>query len=196
LLGVQLETALAVGLCIVGLGFVLGAFIGGSWALLPPAIILAIALVFTSIVDIPFEGGVGEKQWRPLRSSELEDTYQLGIGESTLDLTDLDLRPGEDVDIRVHQGIGHLLVFVPADTELAIDGEVGMGQADVLGRRDDGVGVELRRQVDGDRANGSIDLDLDLGIGHLEVIEVGRSGDPEVEVSVPSSVPTIPALPR
>lgn len=170
LAAIELETGLAVALCIVGVGFVLGAFIGGSLVLVIPAVVIAGALVVSSVVDLPLRGGVGDKTWRVIDIDELSSTYELALGESTLDLRDLRLRAGQDVDVEVHQGIGHLLVILPTDTAVEIDADISLGQADVLGQRDEGGGIELTRRIDGDPADGSIALDLRLGIGHLEVI--------------------------
>jgi predicted membrane protein len=139
-----------------------------------PALLVAAALVFTSIVDIPWSGGIGDKRWEIAEARNLRDTYELGIGEATLDLRDLDLTGTEastTLSTEVNVGIGHLLVLVPRGTSIEIDGEVGMGDADVVGHPDDGVNVELHRTIHGDEDHGTIQLDLHLGIGHLEVRE-------------------------
>ena len=56
LTGVGLTTGLAVGLVILGLGFVLGSFVGGSRALIFPALLVAVALAITAFIDIPLSG--------------------------------------------------------------------------------------------------------------------------------------------
>src|SRR5207244_988607 len=63
--GVEIQDALAIGLCILGGGFVLGAFVGGSRALVFPALLIGAALVFTSTVDIPWDAGIGDRSWEP-----------------------------------------------------------------------------------------------------------------------------------
>jgi hypothetical protein len=199
-LGLALQTALAVALCIVGLGFVLGAFIGGSWALVVPAVLIAGALVVSSVVDIPLEGGIGDRTWRVIDVDDLSSTYELGIGESTLDLRDLRLTAGQDVEVEVHQGIGHMVVIVPTDTTVEIDADVSMGQADVLGRSDDGGGVEMTRTIQGDPANGSIELDLEMGLGHIEVRQeasrITNTEPPSTTEPTTPPVPTVPSVPR
>ena len=91
LTGVGLTTGLAVGLVILGLGFVLGSFVGGSRALIFPALLVAIALAITAFVDIPLLG--------PDRRAALVaglarraggvDAYEVSMGEGTLDLSEL-----------------------------------------------------------------------------------------------------------
>jgi hypothetical protein len=169
LAGIQLQDALAIGLCVLGGGFVLGAFVGGSRSLVLPALLVGAALIFTSVVDIPWDAGIGDKRWDVERLVDLDDSYDLGIGEAVLDLSDLDVPSGRHPSVEVNLGIGHLVVLVPDDTSLRITGEVGAGDAEILGRDDDGLGVELERNVDRHDGNGTLSLDLNLGVGHLEV---------------------------
>ena len=57
LTGVGLTTGLAVGLVILGLGFVLGSFVGGSRALIFPALLVGRRCsAITAFIDIPFSG--------------------------------------------------------------------------------------------------------------------------------------------
>jgi phage shock protein PspC (stress-responsive transcriptional regulator) len=171
LAGVDAEGALAVGLCIVGVGFVVGAFVGGSAALIAPALLLAVALAVVSIVDIPFGAGIGDRTWNPTSTRELADEYELGIGEGTLDLSDLRLPAGRTTEVAVHIGIGHLEVIVPEGATVDVDAEVGAGEINVLGHREEGMGVDLERTFRGDDGRGRIELDLDLGLGEIEVRE-------------------------
>ena len=69
LTGVGLTTGLAVGLVILGLGFVLGSFVGGSRALIFPALVVGVVLAVTAFIDIPFSGPIGEQYWSPGRSA-------------------------------------------------------------------------------------------------------------------------------
>ena len=85
--GVSLETSLAVGLLIIGVGFILGSFVGGSRALIFPALVVGTALAVTAIVDIPLNGPIGTQRWAPQRSTRSQDLYEVSIGEGTLDLS-------------------------------------------------------------------------------------------------------------
>src|SRR5690606_7415515 len=111
-----------VALCIVGLGFVLGAFVGGSKALIVPAVLLTGALVVSTAFDLPMSGPVGERTWVPESIDRLQH-YEVSVGEGTLDRTELEVPDGETVDIRASVGVGHLLVIVPDDVALEIYGE-------------------------------------------------------------------------
>jgi len=171
LAGVDLDTALAIGLCILGLGFVLGAFIGGSWALVFPAVLVGSALLVASVIDIPLDGGIGDKEWTVTRASQLDERYELGIGEGTLDLSELRVPRGTDLETTAKVGIGHLVIYVPDDVALEVRSEVGAGESDILGRTDDGWGVDVDRSVTGDPTKGTLHLDLEMGLGQVEVLE-------------------------
>jgi predicted membrane protein len=143
-----------------------------------PALLLAAVLVVVAAIDIPLEGGVGERRWEVLRVSDLDDDYELGIGEATLDLGALDLPDGRDAEIEVHLGIGHLEVIVPEGASLDVRAEAGAGEIRVLGHRDEGMGVELDRSFRGDRDGDRFVLDLHVGLGQIEVYEAGRPAFP------------------
>ena len=72
LAGVTVQTGLAVAVLIVGAGFLLGAAVGGSRALIGPAVWLVLLLVTTTVLDIPLTGpdrgsGVGAAAGRGRR---------------------------------------------------------------------------------------------------------------------------------
>jgi hypothetical protein len=167
--GVDLQDGLAIALVILGGGFVLGAVLGGSRALVVPAIVVGAALVFTSVVDIPWEGGIGDRRWEVDEVSDLREDYALGIGQGTLDLTELRLANGRSRTLHASVGIGELEVILPEGLHLEITTHVGAGDIDLLGRYEEGMSVDLDREIDGDATSGTLELDLDVGLGHVEV---------------------------
>ena len=64
-------------------------------------------------------------------------------------------------------------MLVPAAATLDVKGRVGVGNLQLLGRQEGGVDVELRVQAKGERPGPSLELDLEVGIGDLEVTGVG-----------------------
>jgi phage shock protein PspC (stress-responsive transcriptional regulator) len=175
LTALTVQTALAVAVCIVGLGFVLGAFVGGSKALIVPAVLLTAALVLTAVLDLPMSGPVGERTWVPQTVDDLRH-YEMSIGEGTLDLTELSISDGEEVEVRASLGIGHLLVIVPDDVALSVYAEASMGEVVVFGRSDSGWGPSTSRSFDRDRFDEVLGLELEVGLGQVEVISA-REGD-------------------
>jgi hypothetical protein len=164
---VSVQTGLAGGLLILGVGFVLGAFVGGSKVLILPAFLMGVALAVTSVLDIPLAGPVGTQHWTPGAVAEVSSTYELSVGEGTLDLTAVPLRPSDHLVIDASVGVGHLLVIVPDDAAVGISTDVGAGDALVLEDDQNGVGVHTDHHLHGDQ--GRIDLHLQMGIGQVEV---------------------------
>jgi predicted membrane protein len=190
--GVGIQTALAIALCLVGMGFVLGAFVGGSKALILPAVVLAAALVTTSVIDIPLSGPVGRRTWVPQTVAQLSDRYELSVGEGTLDLTDLDVGRGDDVDLVASVGIGHLRVEVPDDVAVEVHARAGAGDALLLGESNSGVGVEVDRAYGEGAASGTLHLDLEVGMGQVELV-VRRPDDGRPERTAPPTPTGAPA---
>ena len=180
LTGAGLTTGLAVGLVIIGLGCVFGSFVGGSRALIVPALLVAAALAVSATVDIPLSGPVGEQRWSPDDRVELQDVYEVSMGEGTLDLSDLPIRPGEEVSVRATVGLGHLVVLVDDDEPVFVNAEVGAGEVMVFGEERNGVGVDLHESFGSD-GDGLI-LDLEVGMGAIEVrrVESGSAADSDL----------------
>lgn len=169
LAGLALQTGLAGGLLILGFGFVLGAFVGGSRALILPALVVAGALLVTGLIDIPLSGPVGRQHWVPADLADLEDSYEVSIGEAELDLRSVVIPAGERVPVTMSVGVGHLVVLVPRDAAIEVTTDVGAGEAVVLGETREGVGVTADQFAPGGTRSGTLVLDLQVGMGQIEV---------------------------
>jgi phage shock protein PspC (stress-responsive transcriptional regulator) len=166
---VTLETGLAGGLLIIGVGFVFGAFVGGSRVLILPALLVGAALAVTAVVDIPLDGPVGQQRWTPGSLEDLDDRYEVSLGEGTLDLTALTIPEGDRVAVDVSVGVGHLVVLVPVAMAADVTTDLGAGESIVFGQRQEGVDITTDQSVTGGPSSGTIDLDLEVGLGQIEV---------------------------
>lgn len=103
-------------------------------ALVPLAIGLAVSVIATTLLTtggtdnarlgIP-PGGVGERNWKPLSQNDIRDEYSLSIGSMTLDLRDIELTTDKTVHLR--NGIGEIIVKVPAGMNVAATCSTGVG---------------------------------------------------------------------
>ena len=82
-------------------------------------------------------GGFGDVVERPLLTSELEETYSLGVGELELDLRAVDLPPGE-THVEADVGFGELDVIVPSDVAVSAVGNVEWGDVSIFGLGEEG----------------------------------------------------------
>ena len=163
--GGTVVAALVIG---AGVMLVIGAFAGGARWLIPPALSLALAVGFVAAAGIDFDGGVGEREYRPTSASELEDGYRLGMGELRVDLRDADL-PSGDTPLDLDIGIGEARLIVPSDVCVATSAQVGIGEVEVFDRQNGGIDLDW---TDRPRSGSDVKrlvVDANVGIGALHV---------------------------
>ncbi len=175
---VPAQAVVASALAVVGIGLVVGAVIGRARWLVVWGIVLVVLASAAAFADVQLRGGVGDRTWTPRTVADLHTPYRLGVGESTLDLSELDLGSTDRQRVEIRQGIGHLLMVVPADVTVLVDADVRAGEIrwdvdDAFGgqRSQDGTEVSERFTVpEGSRASSAtLVIDAELGLGSLEV---------------------------
>jgi hypothetical protein len=109
----------------------------------------------------------------PTASNGLTD-YQLGAGEATLDLRQLE--PGAVDGLRAQVGFGSLVVLVPDDLRVRISTDVGLGEViedvDDRRRRTERFGDDREVLELGPSTGPELELDLQVGLGEIEVRRV------------------------
>jgi phage shock protein PspC (stress-responsive transcriptional regulator) len=161
---VPAEAVLASSLATVGLGLVIGSFWGRAPWLIVLAGLLGLALAATVAVRPAIDNGVGDRTWQPTGSG----SYRLGLGEGTLDLTQLPLRDGQTITIDARVVVGHLLVLLPTDARVHLEARAGLG--DILLPDSDLNGRDRSRSADyGPEGRPQVRLDLSVRTGQVEV---------------------------
>jgi len=118
---------------------------------------------------VSLSAGIGAKDERPLQTRQLERSYEFGVGDFTVDLTEVAL-PSGTTKVDVELGIGDLLVRVPDDAALEIRAHADGGQVTVLGKTDEGTRPDEHAVVRGSTSAAPVlQLDAEVGYGHLEV---------------------------
>jgi hypothetical protein len=165
----SLTAILSVALIVVGLALVIGSRTGRHSGLITAGAILTVVLAIASTFNLRIEGGAGERTFRPASVADLRDTYELGVGQLTVDLRDLELPQGT-TEIEITLGIGQLVVRVPADTAVRVHGKAGAGQVAIFGREHDGFDVDTTESAAGyDTATSRLFLDVSVGLGQVDV---------------------------
>jgi hypothetical protein len=166
-------TYIAVPLGVVGLGLLVGTWYGRSRGLIALGLLLSLALLPAAWLSRWDFGDVGDVNQRITSVDQLPaDVVQHGGGEVRYDLSGLRLADGQTARLAVDQGAGELSVVLPADADVVVDAAVGAGDMVVLGTSRDGIGnrvAGLRDQGTDGPGGGRIVLDLELGLGDLEV---------------------------
>lgn len=169
---ISLRGGLLALLALTSVGLLVGAFTGGARALIVPAALLLAAIAVVSALDVPLRGGVGERRYTPATVAEVDEAYRLGLGELTLDLRGLDPEEleGTTLPIEVSVVAGEVLVLVPDDVVVDVGVSITAGEADILGRRANGTGVDVAERRPGtDSGAGTLVLDIRAGLGAVTV---------------------------
>jgi phage shock protein PspC (stress-responsive transcriptional regulator) len=162
-----LAAALASGLIVVGAALVLSAWFGRARGLIPIGVLLLLATIPASVIDVPISGGIGEREFRPIARVELRRTYELGIGHLVVDLRNTPLSD-RVTTIKGSLGIGELEVDVPANVRVDVRAHAGAGAAEIFGHLDDGLTQDVHR-IAGIHQSGVLHLDLRVGAGSIHV---------------------------
>ena len=169
---VPVRAIIAAALAVVALGLVVGAYIGRARGLVVPGVLLTLLVSAAAVADIPVRGGVGERTWRPATVSDLHDPYRLGVGQSELDLTRLDLASAGRTRVEIRQGVGHLLVIVPDNVVVRVVADANAGEVLLPGQHSVN-GTDLSERVvlpEGSAPSAAVlVVDAELGVGSLEV---------------------------
>ena len=169
---VPVRAIIAAALGVVGLGLVVGAYVGRARWLVVLGVLLTVLVSAAAVADIPARGGAGDRTWRPASVSDLRATYRLGIGQSELDLTRLDLTSAGRTRVEVRQGVGDLLVIVPDDVVVRVDADANAGELRLPDREPvHGTNLSERAMLPEGSAPSAAVLvvDAQLGVGSLEV---------------------------
>ncbi|MFE9255095.1 PspC domain-containing protein [Streptomyces sp. NPDC006879] len=176
-LGVSLQTGLALALAVIGLGLVVGSRWGrvrlGTVVL---GLVTALLMGLASVLPRDIGTDWARTEWRPSSVAALRDGYELGTGVATLDLSEVDLAPGQSAKVRVEVGAGRLLLVLPVGATAKADIHVGLGEVKLPGERHNGVLVrnDITQSATltpptGSPPGGTFELTLRTGVGQVEV---------------------------
>ncbi|MFI6039030.1 PspC domain-containing protein [Streptomyces sp. NPDC051315] len=176
-LGTSLQAGLATALIVLGFGITVSSFLGRTGA---GSVFLAIitAGLLAGAATLPKDIGTHwvDTTWRPATVADVHEDYDLGTGDGTLDLSRLEPATGQTVSTNADVGVGRLRVIVPPDVTVKVRIDVGLGDIQLPGEGQEDVDVQPGRHkevtlspVTGGKDSGTIDLDLQVGAGQVEV---------------------------
>jgi phage shock protein PspC (stress-responsive transcriptional regulator) len=159
----------ALALAVVGAMLVLGAFFGRAGGLPLLGVVAAIALPLTAIGGPTYDGD-RNLEATPASAADVASSYDVPAGRIQLDLTEVDdLEALDGRSISVDASAGEIVVLVPDDLRVRYDATVEFGGAvDTPSVQRDGWGASASGVVNDD-ADTTIDLELDLRFGHIEL---------------------------
>ena len=161
----------ALALTVVAVMLVVGAFWGRAGGL----ILLALIAGTVTVGTMATEGWESEHvEHVPPTASAVRDHYELRSGELVVDLSNVvDVANLDSRRVRAELGVGTLQVVVPADVDVRVNADIGVGAVRVLDRGErGGVGrsySEFHPAPEQAADTPTLHLDLDVGVGEIEV---------------------------
>jgi hypothetical protein len=156
---------------IVGLGLVVGAFVGRARGLIGVGILLTLVTALVAALPGVSSGRVGDARFTPTTVESVpSDGYSWAVGNLTVDLTQLPVSGTQQVAAEL--GIGNLSVVAPRDVALVIDSHVAAGTTRLPnGERVDGASRDVVRTYPAldSPSRGTLVVRLHVGFGQLEV---------------------------
>jgi hypothetical protein len=187
-LSVGIDQYAALGLAVVGAGLVVGARLGRSHGLIPLGIILVIVMtVASSLGGLRLPNEAGQERWTPTTVQELRRSYELDAGDLNIDLTQLELEPGQRVALDAWVGVGQLDVEVPSDATIDVVATSRLGEVEAFGRVADGPDATIDHMQRAPEGSPTIVLDLETGLGKVEVSEASGAASPRAAPEAPAA---------
>ncbi|NEB36963.1 PspC domain-containing protein [Streptomyces sp. SID14515] len=176
-LGTALQIGLVAALAVFGLGLLIASVLGRTgFGTVLMAMITAGLLAGAAAVPKDIDTSWARQEWRPASVAAVEPHYELRTGDARLDLSGLKVPKGETVRTGLDVAAGRAAVVVPANVTVKVRAEAGLGEI----RLEEGQRVQVRINSDestqrtlpppaGTKAAGTIELELEVGIGQVEV---------------------------
>ncbi|MCI0582850.1 MAG: PspC domain-containing protein, partial [Chloroflexi bacterium] len=164
------------GFLAIGAGLLVGAWWGRARLLIVLGILILPVAAVSAFLTVPLEGGFAVHEFRPEVVGEVRPEYRVVGGGMLLDLTSLEgagRRAGEPIEITASVGAGGLLVQVPEDATVMVDGWVEGGRLSLFGRVHVGTGLGDHVERPGAPAGVVLHLRLEAGLGWIQVISGG-----------------------
>ncbi|MEV8096309.1 PspC domain-containing protein [Kitasatospora sp. NPDC085879] len=171
---VHIATVLAAALLAIGLVMLVGARWGRARGLAVPALLLTLVLAAAGGSNAALHAGVGDRLWAPATASSLQEHYDLGAGDATLDLTGLD-PAGASLASTVRVGAGDLKVLLRKDVDVELTvhnlaGDIRLPNGEHLSGTGNNHTYTLHPPA-GTASRGTLDLTLTVGLGDIKVVQ-------------------------
>jgi hypothetical protein len=171
--GVPAAAYFAAALAAVGVGLLMGAWVGRARWLIFPGILLSLALAVSSVAPRfgPIEAGGGDIRWSPTSFAEISDRYTHGAGTLELDLSQVDFT-GHTKVITVHLNLGDARIMLPSKVDATVNAKVDTGDVRIFEDRWSGVNNAEHTITDNGTdgpGGGRLVINIKVNLGSVEV---------------------------
>lgn len=128
---VQPGVVVSLALLVVAIGLLIATVRGRAPILVPVGLVLVPVWLAFAAGDVPRYDGDGTVTYRPRSLDDLGASYTHGYGTLLLDLTQMELRPGQTIDLEAGVTAGKLRLRVPRDVAVDVDVTGGLASAEL-----------------------------------------------------------------
>jgi phage shock protein PspC (stress-responsive transcriptional regulator) len=158
---------LALAVTILGVGLLVGSFVGRARWLILVAVILVPTMLFSPAFEYDWSDRNFDLDATPLTFAEVEESYAIDIGEMVIDLRELPWS-GEEVSIEAAVDAGNLRIYIPEDVGIVGEASVDVGRVSEPGRSTGGLGdPTLTWDTSGEA--GTVLLDAHVDVGNIDI---------------------------
>ncbi|HEY4606928.1 MAG TPA: PspC domain-containing protein [Acidimicrobiia bacterium] len=168
----------ALAVTVLGLGLMVGGFVGRARWLILLGVIAVPTLLFSPALEYDWNNETFEVIEAPDSFDDLDEVYTLEVGSMLIDLTELPW-DGEVVELQVSVEAGSIEIYLPEGVGLEGRASVDVGRVAGLGRSSAGLGrPELT--FDDPGSQGTVNLEAEVDIGNIEIYEGGPGPFPRL----------------
>lgn len=157
----------------IGAGLLVTAWLGRGVGLIAAGTLVSFLLIASTVVGgVPHR--VGSYTWVPATTAEaMAERYEIGLGDGTLDLTEIEAAPGSRTRFDVRIAVGTLRVIVPPTARAEVEARVRVGDITVgrttRGGTDLAVATVLEPEVGAGTRPPVFELHIRADLGDVEV---------------------------
>jgi phage shock protein PspC (stress-responsive transcriptional regulator) len=163
---------MALAVTILGLGLIVGGFIGRARWLILLGVVLVPTMLFSPVFEYNWNTESFDRTVAPDTFAELDTSYSLDVGTLVIDLSDLPW-DGEVIELDVRVDAGNIEILLPDEVGVVGEATVDVGRVAGLGRESSGLGNPTI-EMDEPGALGTVELDAAVDVGNIEISQVGR----------------------
>jgi phage shock protein PspC (stress-responsive transcriptional regulator) len=158
---------MALAVTVLGLGLVVGGFIGRARWLILLGVIMVPTMLFSPAFEYDWNSDDFDRIVSPDSFAEVNSPYSMDVGSMIIDLTDLPWS-GEVIDIEATVDAGNIEIQLPPGVGIVGQASVDIGRVGAGGRESAGLGnPSLTFDAPGDL--GTVELDAEVNVGNIDI---------------------------
>ncbi len=156
----------------IGLGLVIGSFVGRTRGPITLGVLLTICLLISVAADHN-HGGFHSRDITvtPANIAALDDSYREDVGQFTLDLSHVNFT-GVDRSIDIRLNVGQITVILPPNVDVSVTAKADVGSAHAFGSGRDGINQRALSVSDNGAdgvGGGTLHIDARVNAGQVEI---------------------------